>query len=267
MSVRNTLKAFPTLMRIGFIEALAYRTEMLVWVLATTMPLVMLALWTAVARDAPVGRFGQAEFVSYFLSTFIVRQLTGTWAAWQMNFEVRQGTLAMRLLRPVHPIFCYAVENLAAVPLRLVVAVPVAVVTLLSVGTKFLPTDGLLWLFWLLSIVGSWLIAFLANIAIGALSFFLQSSLKVMEVWLALFFLCSGYLFPLELLSPFWRDVLGVMPFRYMIGFPVELMNSHHGRAEALALLGVQWGWVAALGALCLVVWRTGLKRFSAFGG
>ena len=130
------MRALPTLFRVGFAEAVAYRAEMLVWVLATTMPLIMLALWSAVADDAPVGRFDQADFVAYFLATFIVRQLTGAWVAWQMSFEVRTGTLAMRLLRPLHPMVSYAVENLAAMPLRLVVALPVAVLALVLTGAQ-----------------------------------------------------------------------------------------------------------------------------------
>src|SRR5262249_40297690 len=97
MSARSTVRALPTLFRIGFAEMVAFRAEMLVWVLATTMPLIMLALWSTVARDAPVGRFDQQDFVAYFLATFIVRQLTGAWVAWQLSFEVRTGTLAMRL--------------------------------------------------------------------------------------------------------------------------------------------------------------------------
>src|SRR3974390_1661893 len=111
MSVRSTVRALPTLFRVGFAEAVAYRAEMLVWVLSTTMPLIMLALWSAVAADAPVGRFGQRDFVAYFLATFIVRQLTGAWVAWQMSFEVRTGSLSMRLLRPVHPMVSHAGGN------------------------------------------------------------------------------------------------------------------------------------------------------------
>ena len=118
MSLPATARALPSLFKVGFSEAVAYRAEFLVWMLSTTMPLIMLALWSAVAREGPVGRFGEKEFVAYFLATFIVRQLTGSWAAWQMNFEIRQGTLAMRLLRPIHPMITYAVENLAAQPLR-----------------------------------------------------------------------------------------------------------------------------------------------------
>src|SRR5262249_46741373 len=102
MSLSATARALPALFKVGFAEAVAYRAEFLVWMFSTTMPLIMLALWSTVAREAPVGRFGQKEFVAYFLVTFIVRQLTGSWAAWQMNFEIRNGTLARRLLRPIH---------------------------------------------------------------------------------------------------------------------------------------------------------------------
>ena len=127
MSLRNTARALPAMMKVGFAEAVAYRAEMLVWMLSTTMPLVMLALWSAVAAEAPVGRFGQAEFTTYYLLMFIVRQLTGAWAAWQMNYEVRTGALSKRLLRPISPVASYAVENLSALPMRSMVAVPMAV--------------------------------------------------------------------------------------------------------------------------------------------
>ena len=148
LSLRNTARAFPTLLRVGFADAVAYRAEMLVWVLATTMPLVMLALWSTVAREAPIGRYGEAQFVAYFLATFIVRQLTGSWVFYEMNFEVRNGTLAMRLLRPVHPLWAYAAEALAAMPLRLVVSLPVAVIALAVVGARGMTHDPVLWALW-----------------------------------------------------------------------------------------------------------------------
>ena len=267
MSLRSTVRALPTLFRVGFAEMLAYRAEMLVWVLATTMPLIMLALWSTVARDAPVGRFDQQDFVAYFLATFIVRQLTGAWVAWQLSFEVRTGTLSMRLLRPLHPMVSYAVENLAAIPLRLIIALPVAVVALLLVGSERLPKSALLWVVFLLSLLGSWLITFLANSAIGTLALWTGSSIKVMDVWLALFMVLSGYLIPEELFPPVVRSAVEVLPFRYQIGFPVEVLTSAHDTRTALILLARQWTWVAISFFLVGVLWRRGLRRFAAYGG
>ena len=196
MSIRNTVRAYPVMLKVGFSEAVAYRAEFFVWVLTTTMPLIMLALWSAVAAEAPVGRFGQTQFTAYFLATFIVRQLTSSWSAWQMNYEVRHGIMSMRLLKPIHPLWAYAAENWAALPLRLVVAVPLAVVALVIVGAGQLPSDPLTWLAWAASMAGAWLITFLVNVAVGSLSFHMESSVKVMDVWYAVFFVLSGYLIP-----------------------------------------------------------------------
>jgi len=267
LSLRNTVRAFPTLLRVGFADAVAYRAEMLIWVLATTMPLVMLALWSTVAREAPVGRYGQAQFTAYFLATFVVRQITGSWVFYDINFAVRNGTLAMRLLRPVHPLWAYAAEALAAMPMRLAVSLPVAIVAWFVVGSRAMTHDPVLWAVWIASIAGAWLMTLLVNLIIGCAAFFLESSLKVMDAWLVAFFVFSGYLIPIDLFPPRLRAVVEWLPFRFQIGFPVEVVTGAHDRAAALALLGSQWAWVATgLGATALM-WRGGLRRFAAYGG
>ena len=85
----RTLRAIPTLLRIGVAETVAYRAEFLVWILTTTLPLVMLALWTSVANEAPFRSFSAEDFVAYYLAALIVRNLTSTWVAWQVSEEVR----------------------------------------------------------------------------------------------------------------------------------------------------------------------------------
>ena len=114
----RTLKALPTLLRVGVAETVAYRAEFLVWILTTTQPLIMLGLWTSVAREAPFHDYSSSRFVAYFLAMLIVRQLTGNWVAWQVSEEVRSGQMAMRLLRPIHPFFAYAASHAAATATR-----------------------------------------------------------------------------------------------------------------------------------------------------
>jgi len=267
MKVAPVLRALPTLFRIGFAEAVAYRAEMLVWILATTMPLVMLALWTAVARQAPIGPFGEKDFIAYFLATLIVRQLTGSWASWQINFEVKNGILSARLLRPLPAVLSYAIDNLSALPMRLLVSVPVAVVGLLSVGRPMLPSTAWGWSYLALAVCGGWLITFLVNVAIGTLSMFIESSNKLMDVWMAAFMVFSGYLIPVELFPSRLRAIADFLPFRYQMGLPVEIFTSRHAEPYALFLLGRQWLWVLLLSVLVHLLWRRGLRRFAAYGG
>lgn len=266
-----TVRALPTLLRVGFVEAIAYRAEMLVWVFSTTMPLIMLMVWTAVAEASPVQgtavTWSSPRLVAYFLTVFIVRQMTSSWAAWEMNWEVRQGTLSMRLLRPLHPIISYMMTNIAYFPMRFAVTAPVVLVILASKARHFITTDPVLWLLFAGSLVGAWLITFFANAAIGTLSLYFDSSIRAMEVWLVLFFVMSGYLFPLDLFPGWLRALTQWLPFRYQIGLPVEIVTGALPASEALALLGRQWLWALILVGGTLLLWRRGVRRFQAYGG
>jgi ABC-2 type transport system permease protein len=265
--VRRTLRALPTLVRVGLAEAVAYRAEMLVWLLSTTMPLVMLALMHAVAREGPIGRFAQEDFTAYYLAALVVRLLTGAWVIWEVNFEIRQGTLAYRLLRPVHPLVAYAAENVGAMPLRLAAAIPIAALAAWLVGADHLTRDPLLVAVFPFSVLGAWLITFLAMSLIGALAFYIEASGSLFELWLGLFGVFSGYLVPLELFPGWLSGAARFLPFRYMLAFPVEMIVGKTGRGGALLELAVQWGFVALLGLAARGAWRLGLRRFAAFGG
>jgi len=267
MSLRATLRATPALLRVGLVESLAYRAELLVWILATTMPLVMMALFATVAREAPIGRYGEGEVIAYFLATFLVRQLTGSWAAWEINMDVKQGTLATRLLRPIHPLWAYACEGIAALPLRLVLSAPLAIVALILTSRGHLARDPVIWGMFAVATLLAWAITFLINAALGSLALFVDSSLRWVDVYLLLFFVGSGYLVPVDVFPGWARTVLDALPFRYQIGFPVELMVNVHDRAHALALLGRQLAWTLALLGATLALFHRGLRRFGAFGG
>lgn len=263
----HTWRALPTLLRVGFAESIAYRAEFVVWVLAYTTPIIMLALWSEVAREAPVGGFGEQDFQAYFLATLIVRLVTGSWVVWELNTEVRQGTLQKRLLRPVHPLVTYWTENAGALPLRLLIVVPIAAFALWWLGTDILTRDWLQWLVVPVSLFGAFLLTFLAMACIGTLALYWESSLALFDLWLGLYTVLSGYIMPLELFPASVREVVTVLPFRYMLAFPVENLLGMIDRERALGELLLQWLWVFVFLAAALALWRAGMRRFGAFGG
>ena len=262
----SVLRAYPTLLRVGFASAVAYRAEMIVWMLTTTMPLVSLALWSAVAASAPVGRFSRGDFVAYFLATVVVRQLSSSWIVWELIQDIKTGALSSRLLKPIHPLLGYSAESLAALPIRAALTLPVAALALWLSHEHLVATPGRLAAF-ALSMVGAWLITFLVMAMVGTLSFFMESSSSIFEIWLMSFMLLSGYLIPLELFPPWARAIAYVLPFRYSQGFPVELLIGMIPAAQIGRDLLVQWVYVLGSAVGALWFWRAGLRRFGAFGG
>jgi len=263
----GSLRALPVMLRVHFAEAIAWRAEFLIWVLAYTLPLIMLALWTAVAREAPVGRFGEREFRAYFLTTLVFRMVAASWVVWDMNFQIRQGTIASRLLRPVHPLIQFAAQQAAALPLRVALATPIAVASILWVGADGFSHDPAHLAAIPILVAGAWAMTFLVMCIIGSLAFFWESALGLFDLWLGFYFLFSGYLMPLELLPGPVRAFGNWLPFRYMLSFPVEVTLGLVDRRELMHGLVVQWTWTAALGLAAVWTWNAGVRRYSAFGG
>ena len=266
MSVRAALRAYPALLRVGFVAAVAYRAEFLIWMFSTNMPLVMLAIWSAVALEGPVAGYSQRGFTAYYLAALLVRLLSGSWVVWEMTMEIRQGTLALRLLRPLHPLLAYSAENLAAVPMRGIISVPIVALLLVFAG-EGVTHDPRLWALFLPALFGAWLLTFLVMALIGTLALYLESATSLFELWLGLQAILSGYLIPLDLFPRAIADVARVLPFRFLLSYPVELALGRVTPAHGLALLAAQWGYVAVAFAATMLVWRAGMKRFAAYGG
>ncbi len=266
-ALAHAARAFPTLFKVGLAEIVAYRAEFVVWILTTNMPLVMLAIWHAVSADGPVGRFDQREFTAYYLGVLAVRLLTSTWVVWQLSMEIRDGTLSSRLLRPIHPVFAYAAQHVAGVPMRAVVISPILAIMVATVGDRLALRDPALMGIFLASLLGAWLLIFFTMVLVGALAFFVDSAVAVFELWLAVHAVFSGYLIPLEALPSWIGRAAAVLPLRFMLGYPVEILIGLMSPAAALRQLAVQWGYVLLLYAGAMLVWRAGLRRFNAFGG
>jgi ABC-2 type transport system permease protein len=263
----RAIRAFPTLLRIGVAEVVAYRAEFLVWILTTNMPLVMLALWHAVAADGPVGRFDQTQFTAYYLGVLAVRLATSNWMAWQMSMEIRDGTLSSKLLRPIHPLYSYAADHLAAIPMRILTVSPIVAALIATSWDRLVRHDPKLLLILMASLVGAWLLVYFSMVLLGSIAFFVDSAMGPFELWIGVHAIFSGYLIPLEVLPAWVRGAADVLPFRFMLAFPVEALVGMLSPGHALRLLGAQWLYVAVTGWLALRVWRAGIRRYAAFGG
>ena len=266
----RTLRAFPTLWRVGIAETVAYRAEFLVWMLTTTIPLIMLGLWTSVAAEGPFQNYSSADFVAYFLAVLIVRQLTSNWVAWQMFEDIRLGPMSMRLLRPIHPFWAYGISQAAALPFRSVIAVPVALLLLTSSGVHSLTTSPLQLVVIVPSIALAWVISFGINFGIGAVGFWATQAMAIGSVFFTLYTLLSGYMMPLDIMASKYPTVTAIAwatPFPSMLAVPVRILTRNLGTIEVLRLLAMQTAWAAGCILGALAVWRRGLRHFEAVGG
>ncbi|HXF61287.1 MAG TPA: ABC-2 family transporter protein [Caldilineaceae bacterium] len=245
-----------------------YRVAMLIWLIGMVIePVMYLAVWSTVARyqGGEVGGFTAADFVAYYLLMMLVNHATFTWIMWEYEYRVRDGTLSALLLRPIHPIHGDIADNLAYKALTLTVLLPLALL--------------LAWLFRASSQWQWWSLAlFLPAVALaGAMRMLAEWTLAMAAFWttrvnainqvyfVALYFF-SGWIAPLDLFPQFVQQAAYLLPFRWIIYFPIELGLGRLSPQQALAGLAAQVIWIGLLLLLLKLIWRAGVKRFSAVG-
>jgi len=262
--VRRALAVLGAMWRLGVAEAVAYRAAMLVWILTTTFPLVSLTLWHSLAADGPIGGYSQAQFDAYFVAAFLVRQMTASWVVWDLAASIADGSLSTLLMRPAHPVLHHLVSNLAALPVRLLLAAPLGAAVLLALGDVDAGSGWHL-LAAPLAIALAWLLQFCVQLCVACLAFWVTSSTSLFEVWLGLYMVFSGYAMPTSLF-PAIAGVVRVLPFHAAMGFPTELVVGRLTTAEVVQGFALQVVWLLVFAGLAAWLWRRGLRAYGAVG-
>lgn len=263
-----TWKKIRTLFATQFALMTEYRAEVVIWMLSGTLSLVMMLVWMAQAAGAPGGTIGgytPADFATYFLGTWAVGQLLVVWVAWELDLEVRQGTLSPKLLRPLDPMWGHYAGHLAERVVRLPAMLGLAAVFAWLSGASF-SRDPLDYLAVLGLAVLGFSVRFLYEYCIGLLAFWTESSTSFQElVWL--FYAALGGIFaPLAFYPPWVQTVAAWTPFPYMLGLPAQLLAGKASLADAGRGALVLAAWLVVFWCLRLAVWRLGLRKYGAVG-
>ena len=246
----------------------AYRGALVIWLFGLVLqPLVSLVVWTTVAesRGGSAGGFTAPEYAGYFIAVMVVNQLTFTWIAWTYEWRVRTGVFSAFLLRPMHPIHNDLVENLSFKAMTFVVLLPIAVVLSIGFDAALRPSPGqaLAFLPALLLAMG---LRFFVEWTVAMAAFWFTRLDAILRVFGSLSLFLTGMVAPLSLFPEPVQVIAGVLPFRWMVAFPVELLLGRLSVAEIALGLLMQMLWIALALALLTVVWRHAIRRYSVVG-
>jgi ABC-2 type transport system permease protein len=97
--------------------------------------------------------------------------------------------------------------------------------------------------------------------------FWLLEVSSLMYIITTLNYFVSGHMFPIDLLPPVWVTVLKALPTQYMAYFPAAVfLGKVRGADLVYGLLG-EAAWAVGLALISRLLYRVGLRRYSAFGG
>jgi len=229
---------------------------------------VFLSVWrTVAASQGTVSGLTVNDFTTYYLVLLIVDKLTSEITIHVTAYKIQDGTLSSELLRPIHPILTSTLMyNMAFKALTFMAMVPVWVALVLLFRPDFSGITATNLLLAVPAILVGASINYLFGAIITCIAFWTTRVYSIAEMIWAFILLLGGTFVPLELLPGIARQAAEILPFQLYVYFPVQLIL---GRLEAEVVLRnflLQGFWLVVTLVAFQIVWREGVKRFSAVG-
>ncbi|MFI5697302.1 ABC-2 family transporter protein [Kribbella sp. NPDC051586] len=249
-------------MRTAVLLGFRLRQEVLEWsgawwflltlvVQAVVAPLIGLFVWSAVYPDDPA-------IARYYVAVILVTLMTESFEQHTFSERIYDGTLSHELLRPQPVVIGVIGMNLAIRAWLTLLGAPIVLLT--GVGLRV----GFEWSAVLRSVpylLFAAVLVFLWTFLLALTAFWTDRVHAVVGFGSQLMFLFGGTAAPIGLLPDTWRRVAEVLPFYGMNGLPAEIAAGSGSGSLVYQLI-----WVVVLVAVVTVVWRIGVRRYTAVG-
>lgn len=251
-------------------DCIVYRANALMWGVVDGLPTLAMALvWLTVYKSGHrVSGYSLSQMVTYYVVALAVSMLVTPHPEYDLNASIRTGALSSHLVKPFDRWLQLIISESMWQIVKFLMFLPSLAVALVFVHDYITIPNATARL---LPFLFSLCLAFLVNVGIkmtlGALAFWLSDTSGIIMVVECVWSILSGEILPLSLLPDRILVIGEWLPFRWVVWFPVELIS---GRLESTAILsGLAWqmGWAVVTLGISRMVWRSGLRAYSAVGG
>ena len=239
------------------------------WTLALgwmTGPLIYLLVWSTAASDGVIGGYDRNGFILYYLSLIVINQFTYPTSHWSTGEAITTGFISTNLLRPLPLVYndigCDLATKIVCMPFVIIVVFILGFLfnVTLVFSISVLPIA-------LCALLLSMMVRFLLAHFLALLAFWIQKSDSILSVNDTFIFLFSGQVAPLTLFPTILRDIVSLLPYRYMVAFPIEIFMGMLSEREIFQGLIIQGSWLVILIIICKLITKSGIKKYSATGG
>lgn len=272
--MRRFFKIYKPFVGAGLQSFMAYRFNFIFFMLGEILKcFIMFFIWKAVFEssnsDTFMG-FSMIDMTVYLFISFLTGYLTYSDGAYAVGEEIRDGSISMRMIKPVSFDMTFLFTELGQkLMVTGIVLVPICVCVeiyklVVSGSLMFNPVNFLLFI---VSVTLAYLISFFFNVCYGFLAFFLKNLWGSNILKEVIVDFLSGATIPLAFLPQALGNVLMFLPFASLSYTPVMIYMGVYSYQKSLTLIAVQLFWVIVFWGVSKLIWRSAVKRLCVQGG
>jgi len=261
------MKKYLTLFRINWQNSLQYRFSLVIYLAGYSLYIwVLLYLWSAVYHEGnTVGSYTLSQLTTYYLLQLMINSVIFSYISWDVIDNIKDGHFSNFLIKPLDYFHYWFTVNLSGKILEaFFVIIAVGLISLLFGGYFAFPGQWITLLYFLISVILGIILAFEMDFCVGMITFWLTQvrTFKYMLQTLILFF--AGAMLPLDLFPDFLMKVSDILPFRYLVFFPISLyLGKVVNPWPSFIMLSV---WILIFYVLARILLMRGIRRYEAVG-
>lgn len=261
------MSKFWTVVKMAVVDALNYRADILIFVLAGVVrPVVMMLLWLAAIDSGAQTPFSKGQFIQYYLLVMFVDIVVGVWSAPFISSRIRSGRISPYFIRPFNYVFYDLGNNIGEKLFKFVYLLPIIVVLAWVFKAPAINVNHIIYFVFFLSLINAFAINYLLDVCVGFFAFWTSDTEALRETNDLFGLVFSGFIFPLGLLPIIVQQIARILPFRYTLSFPVEILMGKLSPSEVVTGLAIGTFWSGVIIFLTILLWKKGLKKYSAAG-
>jgi len=247
-------------------EILAYPIETFLYMFGMTIGMfVVYYIWKVVytSNDILEG-FTMLDMTGYIIMGFLALQTLDGGTVWIIAEDIRQGSIIMNLIKPIHYHLRILAETLGMslfFTVVLILPTSLALTLLFNIGS-FIHIP-----FFLISLFFGIIIGFLFDFVFGMLAFYIKNLWGIGFGKSALVRLMSGALIPLVFFPESVQKVFEFLPFKSMVFTPVMIFLGKYTPQEIMWAYSNQLFWIGILILINYLVWQKAVSRLTVQGG
>jgi ABC-2 type transport system permease protein len=223
--------------------------------------LVQYCLWSNIYKSNTSLPIEFSQFWTYLLLSQSITSIYPSDIGTKFSETITDGSISLTLLKPKSAGFILFFENIGITLYRLLfIATPLIVISIFSTHYRLHNVIAGLLVF-----AFAYILMSLFELVIGCYTFLTNAYWGIQSLKSALIIICAGKLIPFSFYPPVIRDVLNVLPFKYMYNLPINVIMG----ADQLTGLDVivLLVFVALFYILFKICYNQGILKLSVQGG
>jgi len=253
----------------SFQEAIAYRQSTYFWIVAYSLPfLMMYFVWSNVfSSNQTLAGFSFNQMVTYYFASFLAFNFAApSGVEWSINWRIREGTFSEFLSKPYNFFLHYLVSPLAYLTLRFLLTFPIAVIFYFLFNNLISKVPFSNIVLFILALCLGYLINLCFSFFLSFIAFWHEDAEGFFHLKQTVTLFLSGGLLPLEFFGSY-SYFLKLLPFSYIISFPVNLYLGKLSAEEIAFRFLVGFSWLIILGFSAKIFYKLSVNKYSAVGG